>query len=287
MTWGSDINALAGIMEAAQLSSTDARAMAERAVREFYREALSDYLASLNGIQKYGRNPSIASAVSITAPEDIWNGGDEYTGFNPTVARTLLVASGNAADTAAGTGLQAVRLFGLNALWRPIWEDVELAGTSDVETVQEFIRMNRVKGMRAGSGRRSAGAVTVRQSAGDEDVMAVVPAGYSRSQICATSIPDGVLGVVDRLKLGAYNGQTSAAEAEVGMATREFSTGCWEQQRPLHVSTAGPTRDESDHHPLLILPPKTDAVARCTDNSSNQAIGVVARFEVRLIPVAA
>lgn len=48
---------------------------------------------------KFGRNPDIDTG---STPEDVWNGGSDYTGFNCVVAETLSVVS----DSAADRGLQ-------------------------------------------------------------------------------------------------------------------------------------------------------------------------------------
>lgn len=47
---------------------------------------------------KFGRNPDIDTT---SAPEDMWNGGAEYTGFNATADETLNVFSASANDTGA------------------------------------------------------------------------------------------------------------------------------------------------------------------------------------------
>lgn len=77
----------------------------------------------------------------------------------PSAATKLKVASTDATDASGNTGATAVRITGLNAALEEIYEDVVLSGTTPVETVGEFFRVNAFVAIAAGSNASNAGYV--------------------------------------------------------------------------------------------------------------------------------
>ena len=64
-------------------------------VSDFGTEVALDNVSNYSIVDKFGRNPDIGTA---TTPEDIWNGGSNYTGFNATSNENIEVFSSDAND---------------------------------------------------------------------------------------------------------------------------------------------------------------------------------------------
>lgn len=69
-------------------------------------------------------------------------------------------------DTAAGTGARTVFISGLDSNYDVISETVTLNGTSAVQTVRSYLRVNSFLIMSAGSGKTNAGSITLRVTGG-------------------------------------------------------------------------------------------------------------------------
>ncbi len=91
------------------------------------------------------------------ALETVWDGGGLYS-YIPT-ATVLKVSSTSTADTSAGTGARTVHLYGLDADYKEIEEDVTLNGQTAVNTTNTFIRIFRACVTSAGSGGENAGTI--------------------------------------------------------------------------------------------------------------------------------
>jgi len=95
-------------------------------------------------IHVFGHNTAVGATNEM-----VWHQGGQYVYLSaPT---QLIIASTSANDTAAGSGAQALTIFGLDADYHPIQEDIELNGQTAVTTVQSFIRVHRKRIRRAGA----------------------------------------------------------------------------------------------------------------------------------------
>jgi hypothetical protein len=123
-----------------------------------------------------------------TVPEDIWEGGGAYP-FQ-TSAQSLEILSSAAADTAAGTGAQSVRVSGLDASWTEQSEVVVLNGVTPVPLALQFFRVNACECVTAGSGLSNAGTITLRV-AGAGASQAVIEIGDGRAHQAIYTVPAG------------------------------------------------------------------------------------------------
>lgn len=105
-------------------------------------------------IIRSGVNPDIG-----TTPEDVWGVGGQQV--FPSVAAAATIVSTSTADSSAGTGAQAIRIFGLDAAYGIQTEDINLSGTSTVTTSASFLRVTRIQTIRAGSTGFNEGEVTL------------------------------------------------------------------------------------------------------------------------------
>ncbi len=81
--------------------------------------------------------------------EDIWAAGGDIN-WQTTPAK-VKVASSHAADTAAGLGLQSVEIHGLSATGEDQEEVLALSGTTPVESVLTYIRVNKIHSEEVGT----------------------------------------------------------------------------------------------------------------------------------------
>jgi len=120
------------------------------AVQEPYTLQVSKgQVAGATPLYKFARNPDINSTE-----ETIWEHGGNYV--FPTSAAVRYVSSSDANDTNGGTGANKVRVFGLDADYALIEEEVELAGQTQVATSLSYLRIYRAYVTLAGSGGTAA-----------------------------------------------------------------------------------------------------------------------------------
>lgn len=224
----------------------------------------SDEFPGFRVLTKFGQNND------VDAQEDVWHGGGTYTGFS-SAAETLLVSSGSLNDAAAGTGARTVRLYGLDASYEEITEDVTLNGTSQVETTQEFLRMNPAKVLTAGSGGFNAWDITAAQSSSG-DIHMVMPANRNQTHIAAYTIPAGWYGVMKRIRWDIHreSGGTVDREASVDTLVREYGE-VFQSKRPVTLSNFHFV--ELNIFGGIYLPPRSDIVQRVwTVSAANSVV---------------
>lgn len=229
-------------------------------------------------IHKFGRNPDIDTANGF---EDLWNGGGEYTGFNATAAETVEVFSSDAVDASAGTGARTLKVIGLGAGFVSQSEDVILNGTTPVNTVNEYIRLDRALVLTAGSGGMNAGDITIRQNVTTANVFAVMPIGGNRTLIACYTIPFGKVGYVT-------SGFASLAKKKDAFcnvqALARFQGSVFQIIEWFTIGANGNSYVERDFKiPLDAAPAGTD-IKIAADASQND-VGVAGGFEIVLVDV--
>src|SRR6056300_447309 len=175
---------------------------------------------------KFGFNPLIVDSL-----ETIWAQGGLYTYLSS--ASTLYISSSSTNDDVGDTGATSAKVSGLDANYVEISVTVDLDGQTGVQLgdVSNWIRVNRIQVMSAGSGGANAGVLYVGTEAtpssgvpvnkyatvaiGDnQTLMALwtVPAGYT-AYLCETHITVateannkyGILTVLAKPEGGVFN----------------------------------------------------------------------------------
>jgi len=186
------------------LSSTDGNLD----ISNFYLNVAKGEVNRHSVIHKFGRNP----AVSTSSFSTIWNGGGVYTGFNAISAEIVELYSDDVDDGNSSTGLNTIRIFGLDADWHEQYEDVDLNGTNSVYSTLSYIRLDRAKGLDAGASGHNEGDITIRQSVTIANVFAVVPATYNSTMIAAYTIPADKTGYLMSLSTALSNKNAAVVE---------------------------------------------------------------------------
>lgn len=131
----------------------------------------------LTQINVFGHTDSVS-----TSYQDIWNDNSVFS--HPTGVESWEVVSDNAADTFGGTGMNGVRVTGLDATGVKVFEDIALNGTTPVALTGAWTYPRIVIGGLSGSGQTNAGDITVRVASAGATRMLISPTdGRSMSSI--------------------------------------------------------------------------------------------------------
>lgn len=224
-------------------------------------------------VLKFGLNPDLDSGVI----EDIWDAGGDFV--YQTSAQSLEVLSSDVNDTSAGTGMRVIRVFGLDANWNRVQEDVIMNGTSIVAlTENTYLRVYRLKGLTAGSGFVNAGNITLRlASAGVTQGM--ILAGFGQSQMAIYSIPAGFTGYLTDIDASLATKNTAVVITDLMVRTDPDNDGCWLLKHRIAVSKNSPIPKALEGY--IPLSEKTDIRIRGDSDSVN--IEFTAGFEIILV----
>jgi hypothetical protein len=178
-----------------------------------------------------------------------------------------------------------VRVRGLDADWNQISEDVVLNGTTPVTTTNEYLRINRMVAILAGTYHGSnAGVITMTRTTGGE-TMAVIDTGEGDSSLCRFSIPRGFTGVATKFTVALFRSTGTAQFRWQAVFGANQTASNFRPQISLlgqnASASAGSTTLQRDVRQRL--PEYTDFWCRCT-NVTNNGTTVAAQFDLRLYP---
>lgn len=125
---------------------------------------------------KFGYN----NDVDTGGAEHVWSFGGTHTIL--TSAETLDVVSTSTNDTnSSGTGARSVRVYGIDANYEALTEDVNLNGTTTVTTSGSFLGVNRAVVLTCGSGGVNAGDINITATTATTN-QAQIPTGQGTTQ---------------------------------------------------------------------------------------------------------
>lgn len=161
---------------------------------------------------KFGYHPA-----TTTSKTTVWDVGTLYSYL--TAATTLKLSSSSADDAAAGTGARVVTIYGLDADFNEIQEDLGLNGQTAVSTVKEYLRVYRVAVITAGSGSENAGDIYI----GNGTVTAGVPAdkyakistGNNQTLMAMMTVPAGKRMIIPQWYANVGQGKECVIDAVV------------------------------------------------------------------------
>jgi len=210
--------------------------------------------------EKFGRNPAIATN---TDPEDVWNGGGDYTGFPTGAAETMEIFSGDDNDTDAGDGGTGARTVTISFLLdgdkkRKDDVTVSLAGQTPVSLgAQTYSRATRIAVTTCGSGGANLGTLTLRHTSTTANIFAVMPIGYARTTIAAFTVPAATTLYLTQMSIEIARAAGAAAGATATLMGRPEG-GCFQAYLAPELTTSGPFSLPV----MLELPAKTDLKVR-------------------------
>lgn len=139
-----------------------------------------------------GANPD----VDFQLNEDVWNVGGRLTYLaSPSV---LQIASTSADDAMGGTGVELVKISGINGDYDLDTEVVALNGLTNVPTVKEWLRIHVMTAVKPGAidpNIGAAGDITATAAT----VQAQISLGFTASSMSMFTIPRGYSGFLDQV----------------------------------------------------------------------------------------
>jgi hypothetical protein len=148
-----------------------------------------------------------------------------------TVADNLNIFSADVNDTILGTGARKVLLTGLDANFDQVIETIELNGTTPVQTLNQYIRINRCIVIEAGTIGYNIGIITI-EDVTTNTTRAEIPldgsgAGLNTLQQLAYTVPNGktALPVQVFSSITRRQGGSGTKEGVATLATRDLTTG--------------------------------------------------------------
>ncbi len=225
---------------------------------------LSVALGNVPGVKsifKFGTNTDVG-----TTEETIWAAGGLYV--TPTTATVASIASTSVDDTAAGTGARTILIQGLDEDFLEQEEIITLNGQTIVQSVNTYIRLNRMFVLTAGSSNTAAGQIVATV---DAKTVATIPIGFNQTQVCHYTIPADKNGYLNAVFFGVGQGK----EIRAGIYVRPFGS--------VYRNTANTFLYQSvldaDFTVPPYLPPKTDielrAVAATGTVNTNGSMTIV------------
>ena len=166
----------------------------------------------------------INGAVGQTL-ETVWVGGGTYS--FPTSATTTTISSSSADDTAAGTGARTVRVEGLDAAYALVSETASMNGQTGVTLTNQYLRVNRITVLTAGSCGTSAGSIYVGTGTVTTGVPAVIlnrtGSSSNESESAFYTVPDGYSAYITRWTMSSANaGPTADIATRFVLRVRPF-----------------------------------------------------------------
>ncbi len=229
----------------------------------------------ITALNKFGR---IADVDPNSTPEDVWHGGDVYTGFPSSITpEPVEIFSADADDTAAGAGARTLRVFGLESSTATAYttEDVTLDGTTPVVTSKSWYRINRAYLLTAGASEANEGIITIRHETTTANVLAKLPAGNGQTVIAAWTVPAQSRLMIQTLLILLSRVNGSAGSANIKLQTRDFGTGAWLTKYDVEATNASPV--PIPFYVPLEVSPMTDIRVR-VDDVSDPNTSVAASF---------
>jgi hypothetical protein len=221
-------------------------------------------------LYKFGINGDVGTSV-----ETVWAQGGVYA--YPSAASVMKISSSSADDASAGTGARTISISGLNGSYAEISETVTLNGQTEVNTVNSYLRINRMYVVTAGSGETAAGTIY----AGTGTVTSGVPAniygmvaiGANQTQMAFWTVPAGYTFYLTGMFFTSGN-TTANAYTNFQLIQRPLG-GVFRQQSSNRMPGNGSF--VLDLHTPLSFPEKTDLQVRAVTSSG--AASVSAEFE--------
>lgn len=204
-----------------------------------------------------------------TSEESVWPAGGTVP--HPTGASVLKISSSDANDTAAGTGARTVFIEGVDGSYNVVSDTVELDGQTAVNTINEYLYVNRFFVLTAGSGGQNAGNI----NAGTGTVTSGVPAvlydliatGYNNRTSGHYCVPAGYTGYMVEGLLSA--GQASGSTALTGFLKQHGPDGIL---RVGAVSTVNNSAAVYMFDPPYTIPEKNCVGATAIGAANNNAV---------------
>jgi len=224
--------------------------------------------------RKFGINPDLSGT------EDVWGQGGIRV--LPTSAANAVVTSTSPEDdeneaTPPGTGAFEVELRGLDADYNELSEVITLQGTTNVNSVNEYLRVDRMFVRECGSNGTNVGNITATVGG---NIQANILANQGQTAVAMYTVPAGKTFLINYFEVGVgrlsnttsdcnVRGQIRLYNENVGAASNHEG---WRTISNLYLYTG---QEHSNSKSVTLLPEKTDIRIQVSLTAgSTQAEGV-------------
>lgn len=215
-------------------------------------------VGGVTALRKYGMNDVVG-----TGTYDMWPLASVMVW--PSVAATISVVSSSANDAAAGTGARTIMINGLDSSYAEISETVTMNGATPVVTVAQFLRVNSVFAVTAGSGGVNAGNITGTLSG---NTIFYVEATQGAAHQMQYTVPAGKTLLVLNTRYGTGRFQSSG-DCHILAQVRPLG-GAWRSLQDIYLY-------QNIYQPSVVggesIPEKTDIRALVVSTINTQAFG--------------
>lgn len=153
---------------------------------------------------KFGRVSGVNTAIV-----DLWSGAALYV--FPVSAVKLDIVSTSAQDkgtASVGTGIQKVRIIGLDANHLEISEDITLNGQTIVTTTKDFLRINKFYAIQCGTSGFAIGTITAKLT-GQATIYSQIDIGLTIDRQMIYTVPAGKKLYLTSIRLSSGIGGTA------------------------------------------------------------------------------
>ena len=227
---------------------------------DFYLELSKGRIPNHTGINKFGFNADVDTG---STPETSWSAGGLIT--FPTTGAAISVVSDDTNDDEGSTGAEKIKVFGLDANYNLIEEDITMNGTSAVTstTHTNWIRVYRARVTEAGSSAYNEGNITITIGG---TTVGHIPAEYGQSQQAVYTVPANHTGYITNFS-GAIVRSGSNRHATLGMYAKK--DGVQRLIQELAVESSGSTTLNKTFTIPVKIEEKTDVYVNVIEVSSN------------------
>jgi len=205
-----------------------------------------DDILGHNSVHKFGHNSNMGSS----AFETIWHNGGLYPwSIN---AERVNIVSTDIVDTSVGLGARTIQLIGLDASYNEITEIITLNGTTNVLSVNSYLRLQRAKVLSAGSHGHNNGELTATQETSG-DILFNISHAKNQTLICTYTVPAGKTAYLIDWQYSIKNGKATDLE----LLTRKIGE-VFQVKSKIGIDTTG----NQTWLPYLRIPEKTDVDVR-------------------------
>ncbi|HEC37458.1 hypothetical protein LCGC14_0476630 [marine sediment metagenome] len=166
-----------------QVVQTQVIELTER-TRDFFIEATKGNLVGQETGNKFGQNLAVG-----TSEEDIQSQGGTLIFLQ--APELITISSDNVGDTLAGANATSVLIEGLDGSFLEISEIVNLSGTTNVNTTNQYIRINRFSVNEVGVYKNSNAGTITGTSALSSTIQTEIPAEEGQSKTTHFTVPAG------------------------------------------------------------------------------------------------
>lgn len=230
---------------------------------------------NVNGIRlksKFGTNPDLD-----TTQEDVWETGGNI--HYPTAAQTFTIVSSDANDAAAGTGARTVYVQGLDANYDFQSEFVTLNGTSNVTTVNSYLRMHRAYVVEVGSSGQEEGDITATWTTDANNAWQITQ-GFGQTRLCAFTVPDSMEVALIRWRSAIRDpaGGNADRSTQFDLNVRLYNASStdnyegWRRRRESLLTQRGASNAVIEFTAPIILPARADIRVSALSADTNTEI---------------